>query len=158
MQNIAKQVHSALLKSRKTVAVAESCTGGLLSGMLSSLSGSSAYLLLGIVAYSNYAKTKLLKIPASLIGHKGAVSAEVASKMAQSARRIARADFGIGITGIAGPSGATTTKPIGTVYIAIATSKKTTCRRLQLRGSRSAIRTQSALKALQLLNASIHSH
>jgi len=152
MQNLVKLVHSALLKRRLTVAVAESCTGGLLCGMLSNLSGSSAYLLLGIVAYSNYAKTKLLKIPASLIGHKGAVSAVVASKMAQSVRKIAQADLGIGITGIAGPFGATTTKPIGTVYIAVATSKKTLCRRLQLRGSRSSIRKQSVLKTLKLLN------
>ncbi|MCX5710749.1 MAG: CinA family protein [Candidatus Omnitrophica bacterium] len=146
-----KQVHLSLLKKRKTVAVAESCTGGLLSVMLSSLSGSSAYLLLGIVAYSNSAKTKLLGIPANLIGHKGAVSAQVCAKMAQSVRKIAKTDFGIGVTGIAGPAGSTPTKPIGTVYIAIATPKKTICRRLQLHGSRSAIRTQSALKTLELL-------
>jgi nicotinamide-nucleotide amidase len=151
MQSIAKLVHLSLVKSRKTLAIAESCTGGLLSGNLTSFPGSSAYLILGIVAYSNYAKTKLLGIPASLIGHKGAVSAEVASKMAQSVRKAARSDFGIGITGIAGPFGGTASKPIGTVYIAVSTTKKTICRRLQLRGSRAAIRTQSILKTLQLL-------
>jgi len=151
MQSLAKQVHLSLLKKRKTVAVAESCTGGLLCGILTSLPGSSAYLILGIVAYSNYAKTKLLGIHANLIGHKGAVSAEVAAKMAQAVRKIAKADFGIGITGIAGPTGGSASKPVGTVYIAVSTPKKTFCSRLQLRGSRSAIRRQSVLKSLQLL-------
>jgi nicotinamide-nucleotide amidase len=151
MQNLARLVHSALLKRHKSVAIVESCTGGLLCAQLTSLSGSSAYLILGIVAYSNYSKRKLLGIPLNLINRKGAVSAEVAAKMAQAVRKIAKSDFGIGITGIAGPTGATASKPLGTVYIAIATPRKTLCRRLQLRGSRSAIRKQSVLKALQLL-------
>ena len=147
----ANQIHKTLLKKRLSLAVAESCSGGILSSLLTSLPGSSKYFTLGIVAYSNKAKISLLKIHPRLIKQKGAVSKEVALLMAKNVRKIAAAGFGLGITGIAGPEGGTPAKPVGTVFIAAAGAKGALCKRLKLRGRRSSIRNQSALKSLQLL-------
>jgi nicotinamide-nucleotide amidase len=151
MELIVKQLHRRLLQKRKTVAVAESCTGGLLSSLLTDSPGSSGYFLLGIVAYSNKAKEKLLQIPGRLIKAKGAVSPEVACAMAVSVKKIAAADFGIGITGIAGPTGASRSKPVGTVFIATASGRRLACTRIKLTGTRKAVRKKSALQALRLL-------
>jgi len=151
MEPIIKQLHRLLLQNKKTVAVAESCTGGLLSCLMTSSPGSSGYFLLGIVAYSNKAKEKLLKIPQRLIKAKGAVSPEVASAMAASVRKIAAADLGIGITGIAGPTGARPAKPLGTVYIAVSSGKRLTCTRMNFTGNRNTVRKKSALGALYML-------
>ncbi len=119
--------------------------------MLTELSGSSKYFTLGVVTYSNKAKEKILGIPSSVLANKGAVSEDVAKLMAQKVRRLAKTDFGIGITGIAGPSGGTTRKPIGTVFIAIATKNKTICKKFSFKGNRSNIRNQSAFETLKLL-------
>ncbi len=146
------QTHRLLIKNSKTIAVAESCTGGLLSEILTQNPGSSKYFILGIITYSNDAKQNFLKIPTPVILKNGAVSKEVAQKMAQSVRILAKTDFGIGITGIAGPTGATPEKPIGTVFIAISAKNKLICRRFQFRGNRLAVRKTAALKALKLLN------
>jgi PncC family amidohydrolase len=151
MQDIVKQTHKLLIRKKMTIAVAESCTGGLLSSMLTRYSGSSAYFLAGTVVYSNKAKRDLLKIPAKLIDSHGAVSGQVAIAMAANVRKIARADLGIGITGIAGPTGGTAEKPLGTVYISAAVYHKTTCKKYHFQGSRSAIRTHAAYSALKLL-------
>lgn len=110
-----------LLKARRlTIATSESCTGGLLAERLTSVPGSSAYFLEGVVAYSNAAKTDLLGVPAALMEARGAVSAEVAEAMAAGIRDRARADLGVSITGIAGPSGGTAEKPVGLVFIGLA--------------------------------------
>ena len=151
MQNIAGYIHKSLLKTGKTIATAESCSGGILSGLLTQSSGSSRYFTLGVVSYSNQAKIRILKIPASTIAKKDEVSQEVASLMAKNIRRIARTNLGIGITGIAGPTGARPGKPIGTVFICVANENKTICKKFIFRGNRVSIRKQSALKALQLL-------
>ncbi|MBU1998323.1 MAG: CinA family protein, partial [Candidatus Omnitrophica bacterium] len=119
MQHIARQINKLLIKKNKTVAVAESCTGGLISYLLTSISGSSTFFLLGLVTYSNAAKTKLLNIPSSIILKNGAVSKVVANLMAQRIQKISGSDIGIGISGIAGPSGGTPQKPVGTIYISI---------------------------------------
>jgi nicotinamide-nucleotide amidase len=150
MQDIANQIHKSLLKKIKTVSVAESCTGGLLCASLTGLSGSSGYFVLGIIAYSNQAKHKLLGIPLTLINAEGAVSYEVALKMAESVRKLAKTDYGISITGIAGPKGGTAQKPVGTVYIAASNKKKTICQKFLFKGSRASIRKQSVAKALDL--------
>jgi nicotinamide-nucleotide amidase len=151
MKNLIKSIHKTLIKNGKTIATAESCTSGILASILTQLSGSSKYFTLGIITYSNQTKTKILKIPGSTIKKYGAVSREVASLMAKNVKRIAKADFGIGITGIAGPTGAIPNKPVGTVYIAVSDKNKTTCNKFIFRGNRSSIRKQSALKALQSL-------
>ncbi len=151
MQNIIEQIHKSLIKTKKTIATAESCTGGILSSLLTQLSGSSQYFILGVTTYSNQAKIKILKISASTIAKKGAVSKDVALLMAKNVRRIAKTNFGIGITGIAGPTGATPGKPVGTVFIAVANKNKIICKKFLFQGNRTSIRKQSALKAIQLL-------
>lgn len=145
------RLHQRLIDKNLTIAAAESCSGGLVSFLSTSLSGSSRYFLLGVVAYSNAAKIKILKVPAALIAECGAVSDPVARHMAVSVRRIARSDFGIGITGIAGPAGATTAKPVGTVYIAVSSKKGCASRRFQFKGSRTEIRKRAARYALAML-------
>ena len=151
MEHLADQIHRLLIKKRKTVAVAESCSGGLLSNLLTNISGSSNYFLLGIVAYSNDAKNNILNIPRNVISKKGAVSQEVAGLMASSVKELAGADFGIGLTGIAGPTGGSKLKPVGTVFIALSSKNKNICKRFRLTGNRLAIRKKTALKALHLL-------
>jgi nicotinamide-nucleotide amidase len=123
----------------------------MLSSILTSLPGSSAYFILGAVVYSNPAKNTILSIPLSLITRHGAVSKQVAAAMAQTVRGIAKTGIGIGITGIAGPAGGTARKPVGTVFISVATRNKTLCTKFNFRGTRSSIRSQSALAALNML-------
>jgi PncC family amidohydrolase len=151
MKKLLRKIHTSLIAGKLTVAVAESCTGGQLSGSLTSLAGSSAYFILGVVTYSNRSKSRLLAVPQSVIRTHGAVSEIVCRKMAHSVRILARADFGIGITGIAGPSGGVKNKPVGTVYIAVSAARKTTCRRFLFTGSRGKIRRQSCTTALKML-------
>ena len=142
-------IHAAL--KNRTVAVAESCTGGMLSSILTARSGASAYFLLGVVVYSNKMKNKILGIPVSVIERRGAVSKEVAAAMAASVRKLSNTDFGIGITGVAGPLGGSKDKPVGTVYIAAASNRANICRRFNFKGSRAGIRKQSCLAALAML-------
>jgi nicotinamide-nucleotide amidase len=151
MQHLIIQIHKRLIKNRKTVAVAESCTAGLLSTLLTQPSGSSQYFTLGVVTYSNKAKEIILKVPHSVIVKNGAVSKIVATTMAQSIRKIAKTDFGLSITGIAGPAGGTPNKPVGTVFIALDSKNKKVCKKFHFTGSRTTIRKNSALKALELL-------
>ncbi len=152
-EKIIKKIHHKLLKSKKNISVAESCTGGLLSNHLNGLSGSSVYFLLGIVAYSNKSKEMLLNIPAKTITKYGAVSQKVAELMAKNVRKKINADFGLSITGIAGPLGATVNKPVGTVFICLSDKNKDICRKFSFRGSRQAIRKKSVQEALRLLCA-----
>jgi nicotinamide-nucleotide amidase len=140
-----------LLKSKKTLAIAESCTGGLLANRITDAPGSSNYFKLGLVTYSNESKNKLLNIQIKTIKKYGAVSKEVASLMAKNVRILAEADYGIGISGIAGPSGATPKKPIGLVYIALSTKNKTICREFHFIGTRSLIKYKSTQAALDMI-------
>ncbi len=151
MVDIVKKAHNLLIKKKEVIAIAESCTGGLLSQLLTELSESSRYFILGLVLYSNRAKENILKIPASIIRKKGAVSEDVACLMAKSVRLLAKAGFGIGITGIAGPGGSSKDKPVGTVFIAIDSKNKKICRKFRFTGNRTAVRKKSALTALELL-------
>jgi nicotinamide-nucleotide amidase len=150
-ENIIEKVHRLFIKKKKTVAVAESCTGGLLSQMLTRLSGSSRYFVLGVVSYSNQAKEIILRIPPHLISLHGAVSPAVAKRMAKNVRKIARTEVGIAITGIAGPTGGTPSKPIGTIFISIDSKNKNICEKFNFQGSRTGIRKKAALKGLELL-------
>jgi nicotinamide-nucleotide amidase len=156
MENIIGKTHQLLKRSNQTLAVAESCTGGLLSSYLTQLSGSSKYFLLGIISYSNQAKIKILKVPSRLLRQKGAVSAEVAIKIAEGVKKLAKTDLSIGISGIAGPSGGTPEKPVGTVFIALIFRKKI-CKKFFFTGTRTSIRRKAALKALQLLGKTLKS-
>lgn len=155
MEPIINQIHKLLLKNKKTIAIAESCTGGLLSNLLTQLSGSSQYFILGVVAYHNRAKQAILKIPASIITQKGAVSKEIAYGMAKNIRKIAKTDLGIGVTGLAGPSGGTANKPVGSVFIALDSRKKKISKKFIFKGSRISIRKNAVQKALELLRRTL---
>ncbi|MFH1198673.1 MAG: CinA family protein [Candidatus Omnitrophota bacterium] len=150
MKQVIRKIHDFLLKNNKTIAVAESCTGGIISSSLTELPGSSKYFILGAVTYSNKAKENILKIPHKVIAKNGAVSEAVALLMAKNIRKIAKTDFGIGITGIAGPTGGSSSKPIGTVFIAVSNKNKTICKKFQFTGTRAQIRKKSAIEALNL--------
>jgi nicotinamide-nucleotide amidase len=134
-----------------TLAVAESCTGGLVAQRLTEVPGSSVYFREGVVAYSNEAKVRLLGVPSDLIAEYGAVSAPVAEAMAEGVRERADTDFGIGVTGIAGPGGGTEEKPVGLVYIALSDDAHTEHRKLLLPGDRQLIRWRASQAALDLL-------
>ncbi len=119
----------ALLKEKKlTISVAESLTGGLVADRITNVPGSSAYFERGVVTYSNRSKTQLLGVPEALIREHGAVSKEVAVLMAKGVRKASGTSVGLATTGIAGPSGGTETKPVGTVFVAVSDGKRTVCR------------------------------
>jgi nicotinamide-nucleotide amidase len=140
-----------LWQKGKTIALAESCTGGLLCHRLTNIPDSSRYLLAGLVTYSNEAKIDLLGIDPALLAQVGAVSGEVAEAMAAGARRLCRADIGVGITGIAGPGGATPQKPVGLTYIALEAENFKLCQRYEFWGSRLDIKERASQSALYLL-------
>lgn len=116
----AKQLITILRSNNATLATAESCTGGLLSGLITSIAGASDVFGTGFVTYANAAKTELLGVPSSLIERHGAVSSEVATAMAEGARHRAQSSLALAITGIAGPNGGSAAKPVGLVYIGLA--------------------------------------
>ncbi len=124
-KKIEEIIGKILLEKSLTLSVAESCTGGLVSSILTDVSGSSAYIKLNFVTYSNEAKIKILGVQEELLKTYGAVSEQNAAAMAEGTRKVAEADIGIGITGIAGPTGATPAKPVGLIYIGISNGKKT---------------------------------
>ena len=140
-----------LKKYHKTIAVAESCTGGLVSDKLTNVPGISEFFLEGVVAYSNRAKVEILGVPEDLIGKHGAVSPQVARAMAEGIKKRPSADIGVGITGIAGPAGATKEKPVGLVYIAVIVDDVAEVKECRFRGSRIDIKNFSANTALNMI-------
>ncbi len=140
-----------LLQKKKTLAVAESATGGLISSRLIDLPGISKCFLEGVVAYSNKAKVRYLGVSPNLIRRYGAVSAEVARAMAEGVRKNSGADFALGTTGVAGPTGGTKDKPVGLFYIAISSEDGTEVKEYHFRGNRNQIRSRAAITASNLL-------
>jgi nicotinamide-nucleotide amidase len=140
-----------LTLNQATISAAESCTGGLLAERLTSIAGSSSYFLGGVVCYSNELKTAWADVPPELIAVKGAVSPEVAVALAEGIRRRVGSTFGVGITGVAGPSGGSEEKPVGTVHIALASPGGTRERALRFPGDREMIRFQASQAALDLV-------
>ena len=138
------------LAKNKTLAVAESCTGGLIGHRLTQTPGSSNYFLEGVIAYSNEAKNSRLEVPPTLIQKYGAVSEEVALAKAEGIRRTSGADLGLSITGVAGPN-ASNNKPVGTVFIAISDEKKSDCKYFRFYNDRSRNKERSAQAGLDLL-------
>jgi nicotinamide-nucleotide amidase len=146
------EVVADLLRDQgRTVAVGESCTGGLLSARLTDVAGASAYFERSIVTYSNRAKIEELGVDAGLVERVGAVSEEVAAAMAEGARRVAGTHIGVGITGIAGPDGGTPEKPVGLVYVALDGAAGTRVRRAVFPGGRERVRYQATQVALEML-------
>ena len=146
-----------LVMNQKSVAVAESCTGGFLSERLTRVPGSSNFFLGGAVAYSNELKIKLAGVPPILIEQSGAVSKPVAQALAEGIRKRTGASVGIGITGIAGPSGGTSEKPVGLVFIALADESGTTLREFRFPGDRERIRLWASTAALEMVRRRLRS-
>lgn len=157
-ETLESSVGRLLAERGATVALAESCTGGLISKRLTDVAGSSAYFVEGFVTYSNASKTRLLGVPEETIAGHGAVSEPVARAMAEGARRTSGADYGLSVTGVAGPGGGTDEKPVGLVYVGVADAEGATAEKLDLTAwarSRSSIRERSANRALDLLRLRI---
>lgn len=148
---LVETVYNIMKNNKLTLSTAESCTGGLLGNRITNLSGSSIYYKGGIIAYSNQLKIDLLDIEPEIIEIKGAVSYETAERMADNIKKITNSDYGIGITGIAGPSGGTKEKPVGLVYIGVSGKDHTTVNKYNLKGRRKQIKYLSSEFALQNL-------
>jgi nicotinamide-nucleotide amidase len=147
-----EEVLGAMLAERGLwIAVAESCTGGLIASRLTDVPGSSRYVERGVVSYSNAAKTELLGVPSDLIDAHGAVSEPVAMAMADGIRTRSRVDIGVGVTGIAGPGGGTAEKPVGTVCIAAASAGGTRVRTFRFVGGREMVKFQASQAALDMV-------
>ena len=148
-------IQKALLAKKLTVASAESCTGGLLAAILTEHGGSSDIYLGGAAVYSNEAKSILADVPPQLVHSHGAVSSVVAAALARGIREQLRADIGLGITGIAGPGGATPGKPVGLVYVAVDSDAHSAARKCEWSFDRAGNRLASVGAALDLLEAAI---
>jgi nicotinamide-nucleotide amidase len=155
-QTLAQVVGEELARQGKTIAVAESCTGGLLAKLLTDTSGASKYFTHGWVTYSNEAKTGELGVSADLIKKYGAVSEQISRAMAQGARKKVGTDFAIGITGIAGPTGGTEQKPAGLVYISVDSHEGCETRRCLFSHGRQFIRRRAAQTALNMLRLKLN--
>jgi len=154
-ETLADNVVAALIKRKKTIAVAESCTGGLISSFITNVPGSSKVFMEGIISYSNESKVKDLGVKAESLKKYGAVSSRAAREMASGIRKKADVDIGIGVTGIAGPTGATKEKQIGLVFIALSIGKKIICRQFNFLGSRMEIKHQTAQAALDMVRCEL---
>lgn len=152
---IERKIAQLLTAQKKTLSVAESCSGGLLCHRLTNIPGSSHFFKFGLVVYSNASKIKFLKISIPTIKKYGAVSRPVARQMAENVRKIFQTDFGIAITGIAGPDGGSPAKPVGLIFIALSTKKKTVCENFVFKGNRLRIKSQAATQGLKMLLKSL---
>ena len=150
-EELSVQVISRLKQEGLTLATAESCTGGLIGKMLTDVPGASAVYLGGVISYTNAVKHRLLGVAEETLEVCTAVSRETAKEMARGAREVIRADLGVSVTGLAGPDGDGTGRPVGLVYIAIDGSGFSFCRELHLAGGRSLIRQQAAEEVLQMI-------
>ena len=150
--NINKKIVSILKKKRLKLAIAESCTGGLLSGAITSVSGASKVFSMGLVTYSNKSKISILKVPKKIIQKHGAVSIQCCLSMVNNLSKISKAKVCISITGVAGPNGGTLKKPVGLVYIGIKVAKKIIINKCNFKNKgRAYIQRQTVKKSLNLL-------
>lgn len=157
MDTLLQEVTQQLAQRGETITCAESCTGGLLAAALTRLPGSSAWFETGFVTYSNEAKQRLLGVSADSLRQYGAVSEAVVHEMAVGARRAADADYALSISGIAGPGGGSTEKPVGTVCFGLADRQTTYARTARFSGNRHEIRRQAVDFALAFLNETLSS-
>lgn len=148
-ESIYEVVARLLIKNRLTLSVAESCTGGLVSKTLTDIPGSSNFLLFDVVVYSNLSKVKLLKVPQKILKQFGAVSAETAQSMIQGLEKIIKTDISVSVTGIAGPTGGSKKKPLGTVFIGIKYRGKMIVQKYNFLGSREKIRLHTLNKIME---------
>jgi PncC family amidohydrolase len=153
--NMEEKVGMLLGQKGMKISVAESCTGGLIAKKITDIAGASDYFEMGVTTYSNRAKELLLGVPGEVLARKGAVSREVAEAMATGVRRLASADVGLSVTGIAGPGGGTPAKPVGTVFVGLSWADRTLVRQFLFHGERGAIREETAEEALKIVCACI---
>jgi len=152
MKKLSQRIVKLLSKKRLKISFAESCTGGLLSSSITSISGSSKVFTLGLVAYSNQAKINILKVPKRIIMKHGAVSYEACLSMVKSLNKISKTNISVSITGVAGPKGGTKQKPVGLVYIGLKKRNKTLIKKFLFKSKkRNSIQRSSVNKALNLV-------
>jgi len=154
-ENPLRALKKALKGRDIQIAVAESCTGGLLGSLITGSPGSSAYFAGGVIAYSNDVKKALLGVSAATLERYGAVSTHTAKEMAEGVKSRLKSDVAVSITGVAGPGGGTIRKPVGTVYIGVSTAGGTRAKKFMFEGGRATIRRASALAALKMLTTTI---
>lgn len=155
IQHSAQALAQQLLQRGETVATAESCTGGLIAATLTEIAGSSAWFGWGVVSYANQAKQQLLQVNAHTLATDGAVSQAVVEQMAIGVRQLSGANWAIAVSGIAGPSGGSVDKPVGTVWIAVAGAQGCTSRCHLFTGDRQHVRAHTVLMALQQLQLAL---
>ena len=153
MKLLSRNIIKKLSKKKLKISFAESCTGGLLSTAITSVSGSSKVFTLGLIAYSNQSKTKVLKVPKNIIRKYGSVSAPVCLAMVKNLSKISKTNISVSITGIAGPSGGTKIKPVGLVYVGIKKNNKISVKKylFKNKGGRSYIQRSAVNKCLELI-------
>jgi PncC family amidohydrolase len=151
LADLAATLQALALEHRRWIVTAESCTGGLVGHAITAIPGSSGYYIGGIVSYADLAKERLLGVPADLIQRHGAVSAQVARAMAEGARDSLGADLAVAVTGVAGPDGGTSAKPVGLTYVAVAGPTGTEVQRHLWSGDRRANKERSAEAALRMV-------
>jgi nicotinamide-nucleotide amidase len=149
--NIINSIYNIMTENKLTLSTAESCTGGLLGNRITNQSGSSSYYKGGVITYSNELKSKLLNIKPDLINKHGAVSLKIAQLMATNIKNSTNSDYGIAITGIAGPTGGSKEKPVGLVYVSVSGKNRTIIKKLYLKGKRKQIKYLSTEFSLKLL-------
>jgi nicotinamide-nucleotide amidase len=157
-ESLETQIVRLLTERKQTLAVAESCTGGYIAHCLTNVPGASAVFLAGFVTYGNEAKEKFLGVKLETLAQNGAVSESVAREMVEGARQVSDADFAIAVTGIAGPGGGSAEKPVGTVFIAVASGRQTLVLRQFNPGERLAFKETTTRQAFDQLLALIHSN
>jgi nicotinamide-nucleotide amidase len=148
-KTLEKAIGDHLRKRKWTLSIAESCTGGLICDRITDISGSSDYFMGGMVTYSNESKARHLEVPLDDIKRFGAVSPQVAKKMAQGVQKAFGTTFGLSTTGVAGPTGGTKRSPVGRVFIGVASGRKTWVKKLDLKGNRREIKKKATKHALQ---------
>lgn len=149
--SLALTIGKLLKKNQLTLALAESCTGGLVAHLITNIPGSSQYFQGGVIAYSDRIKKSVLKVSPTTVNKYGAVSSETAEEMATRVRKLLNTDIGIAVTGVAGPTGGTREKPVGLVWIGLATEKKAFSKQFLWKGDRAYNKNKSAEAALLLL-------
>ncbi len=152
MKKLSQKIVKVLKKKKLKLAIAESCTGGMLSGAITSVSGSSKVFTMGLVTYSNQSKNRLLKVPIQIIKKHGAVSIQCCFSMVNNLTKISKSNIAVSVTGIAGPSGGSKKKPVGLVYIGIKKGNKVKVNRYLFKNkSRSKIQRSAVKKSLELI-------
>jgi PncC family amidohydrolase len=146
-----KQIGSLLRKHGKTISIVESCTGGFISHRITNVPGSSNYYCCGVIVYSNQSKIDILHVSPEILKKFGAVSRQTAIEMAQGIKQVSGSDLGLAVTGIAGPGGGTPEKPVGLVYICLASDESVVCKEFRFKGKREEIKFQASEAALQII-------